>query len=126
MKTADLSGPALDYWVAKAEGFDAEIITDEKGAFCVRTERFENGGKARGPYSPSTEWHRGGPIIERELICVSFGSNQESFPGWSALIGPEHYGDEGDASGSSPLIAAMRAYVIAKFGPEVEDILAPK
>lgn len=117
MKTSELTGAMLDYWVAKAEGYEAEILKDDKGEFVVRTERFENGGHSRGPFFPSTNWLDGGPIIERERISL--------LPGERNQVGPQIDGWIAEARsaraqiGPMPLIAAMRAYVASKLGDEV-------
>ena len=74
---------------------------------------------ARGGFSPSTRWHDAGPIIEREQI--------ELTPPWDATVG--HWARDWEAwtevdctggHGPTAIIAAMRAYVQAKLGDEVE------
>lgn len=73
-------------------------------------------------YSPSTDWRIGGPILEREGICLEFYGKQE---GWRAGF-DMRAGDcpgiymEPEATGPTSLIAAMRAYVCSKFGYTVE------
>ena len=113
MKTSELTGALLDYWVAKAEGYEAEILKDDKGEFVVRTERFENGGHSRGPFFPSTNWLDGGPIIEREQIKIEHVGEY-----WDALIVAKT-ADVYYQAGPTPLVAAMRVYVASKFGDEV-------
>lgn len=112
MKTAELIGALLDYWVARAEGFsDADIHWRKDGDFWM--ENFSYG------YSPSTDWSQGGPIIERENIATSnhrqggMVAHQE----WTAKM----LGSPRIHFGPTPLIAAMRAYVASKFGETVED-----
>ena len=64
-----------------------------------------------GPgFKPSTDWADGGPIIDREGIVV-WGDDLH----WTAAVphGVESYGETG-------LIAAMRCFVRAKAGDEVE------
>lgn len=109
MKTADLEGSALDYWVAQAENrTDVKL----KGDRCVTYRS----GIPR-TYSPSTEWLQGGRIIEHELISVQTVMNVESGAvTWQAMH-PKNW----ILSGPTPLIAAMRAFVASKFGPEVDD-----
>lgn len=124
-KVSELEGALLDAAVAKAEGrhwviYENQCLTME---FTSDEVPVYTGSLWLYRYSPSTEWADGGPLIERELICVSFGFNQEQFPGWSALIGPERYGDDADdcgVMGPTPLIAAMRTRVASKFGDVVE------
>ncbi len=63
----------------------------------------------------SSAWAHGGPIIERERITV------QTWPGhWAALWYGPGSAVGAIAKGSTPLIAAMRAYVAAKLGDEVE------
>lgn len=68
-------------------------------------------------YEPSSDWRVGGPIIERERICL-----QGETGGWEATINGENaarvYAPGGD--GPTALIAAMRAYVDWKLGEEVD------
>lgn len=75
-------------------------------------------------FCPSTEWAHGGQIIERERI----GVHPSHDGSWRALNdawmdqGSELHADPEDArgAGSTPLIAAMRAFVASKLGEEVE------
>lgn len=98
MKTAELTGTALDWAVAKCE-VGAEFI-----------------GEIDDPHFYSTDWAQGGAIIERELIdtlAVEGGTD-----GWQAN---KYLPDEiVTAYGETPLIAAMRCYVASKLGDEVE------
>lgn len=104
MKTANLTGAALDWAVAKAEGLldDCEI---QAGYVWDRGVLF----------SPTRNWNNCGPIIEREGITVA----PDDVAPWCAFI------DRGTAddviySGTTPLIAAMRCYVVSKLGDNVE------
>lgn len=118
MKTSDLTGVLLDYWVARAEGRKLEKRDDEwfveNNARCWMFEL--------AFYRPSTNWTYGGPIIEREGIeLVTFGLHETQ---WSA--NPEwQFPGCNDYShihtGPTPLIAAMRAFVASKFGDAVSD-----
>lgn len=60
------------------------------------------------------DWAWGGPIIERERISVGTEGNE-----WSAdmTAGPSGFVR---GFGPTPLIAAMRCYVISKLGQTVE------
>ena len=67
-------------------------------------------------FCPSTDWALGGPIIERERILIQPEISKEGAGNaWSAIAisGVEQYGP-------TPLIAAMRCYVVAKWNHEVE------
>jgi hypothetical protein len=112
MKTNELTGLALDWAVAKCEGFtDYDHATET-----MLPPRKGYGRVNMDEYSYSTDWAQGGPIIEREGIAVV-----PAHDGWKAVIDL----DEGDFMvqtnhGPTPLIAAMRCYVASKLGDEVE------
>lgn len=111
-KTSELTGALLDAAVAKADGAEHPHSVMTRG---------EDG--ALRPFEPSSTWNDGGPIIEREGIRtapVFFDDLVEFAPFtvdyWEAVDtrrGRRH-------QGSTPLIAAMRAFVTAKLGDEVE------
>jgi len=64
-----------------------------------------------GTYAPSTNWAQGGPIIKREWISLwQVGCNY-----WKADKGGLH-----SAQSETPLIAAMRCYVVSKLGDKIE------
>ena len=108
MKTSELTGPALDWAVAKCEGIYFEDFED-----------FER-------YAPeySTDWSQGGPIIEREklLPCYAPDGGPDSNQPW---VCDDYAGQvcSGMCWGKTPLIAAMRCYVTSKLG---DDIDVPK
>ena len=123
MKTSELSGIALDWAVARAEGLlepkeffgnmvpsvvlDMEYWTD--GTPMVRLNPCPN-VYYRAEYDPSTSWQHGGPIIECEEISITHQQTQ-----WAAQTDDDLF-----AHGPTPLIAAMRCYVTSKLGDEVE------
>lgn len=123
VKTSALSGLALDWAVAKCEGY--ELNGPYKcfdGAWCIR-EQDGSDGDVCPEYS--TDWAQGGPIIERELIDLNYDIH------WIRdLLDPDDNGDRWYASkagqdeqgcyGPTPLVAAMRCYVASKLGDEVE------
>lgn len=116
MKTSELTGATLDYWVAKAEGDEPVIHSDEKGPWCQRRKVFPHGGHSDAWFHPSSSWLDAGPIIEREGIdtaTVWDGGKRQ----WRAIADFT----VGVFEGPTPLIAAMRAYVASKFGDEVPD-----
>ena len=93
MKTSDLIGQALDYAVAKAQGwkpnFPVEILSPQY----------------------STDWAQGGEILEREKISTE--ENGQGF--WNARIYQQYR-----TTGPTPLIAAMRCFVSSRLGDEVD------
>ncbi len=94
MRTNELTGAALDWAVAKAEGF----LCDYKYNGCL------------APYS--TNWSQGGPIIAREGVAIGRTNGV-----WYAF---RDENDDDGVRGETPLIAAMRCYVASKLGDEVE------
>lgn len=107
MKTSELTGAALDWAVAKCEGFDPETLNTKTGV--VYSLRY-------GWYTPSTDWAQGGPIIEREGIAVWSPLLDKADGAWIASYSCAQHEKFAD----SPLIAAMRCYVASKLGDEVE------
>ena len=97
MKTSELSGAALDRAVLKA-------LNDPVQELIWATRRH---------ISYSSDWSFGGPIIEREGIGLNYYPDS----------GLWHAGTcEGTVWGMdrTPLIAAMRCYVISRLGDVVE------
>lgn len=120
MKVADLAGPLLDYWVARARGLES-LRTSERETQ-VLDRRLGFGGGTWVEYCPSGDWAIGGPIIERE----QFGEFESLNDGWGAGIYEGPGRGEGKCiayqSGPNILVAAMRAYVASKFGEEVGEV----
>ncbi|MFM0141701.1 phage protein NinX family protein [Paraburkholderia sp. RL18-085-BIA-A] len=121
MKTAELEGAVLDFWVARALGYASRDDVPSS----LTGEWASNGFK--NEWHPSEDWSQGGPIIEREGIGFWRGYDSESRGKkvmWEADAGSpvnaiEISGPDGE--GPTPLIAAMRALVLIKFGKEVPD-----
>lgn len=92
IKTSSLIARALDLAVAQCIGY--------------------NVGQAIPKYS--INWAKGGPIIERENICIDLMLNND----WLAVC--RKITDGPLLSGPTPLIAAMRCFVASKLGDEIE------
>lgn len=112
MKPSELIGPALDWAVAKSEGHDwrkGEI------GYCYSPA----GNTSWQQWNPATNWSQGGPIIERERITLKPEWDGEK-EYWTAISITrfEHY--RAVCSGPTPLIAAMRCFVMSKLGDEVD------
>jgi len=105
-KTHDLTGLALEWAVAKCEGY-------EDKDFCLDDKYFRDEDDVW--YSPSTDWSQGGLIIERERI----GLDCDDQGIWFASYDLSEETALG-ASAKSPLVAAMRCYVATKLGNEIE------
>jgi hypothetical protein len=103
MKTSELSGAALDWAVSKCEGFGDSPRSME--IFMYQQSRGMG-------YCYSTDWAKGGAIIEREGIDLKRITDAL----WDAHMRNVNFYEDG----STPLIAAMRCYVASKLGNEVE------
>ena len=111
MKTSELTGAALDWAVAKCEGYTS---------WCAETEKMLPPRKECGyvdfyELRYSTDWAQGGPLIqmyEIDLKSVEEGvwqaSNIFDDMEWHHFLG------------YSPLVAAMRCFVASKLGDEVD------
>lgn len=125
-----LDGSELDAAVARAMGFrHVAISPDGLRCWAGNTHQDQEGGF----FAPSTNWAQGGPIIERERISLSFYGSY-----WGAVVhasdgaelpdcDPARHAAMSDgwcpamATGSAPLIAAMRAFVRSKQQGNTDD-----
>ena len=113
MKTSALIGPALDWAVAKCEGYTDLRRNPHRFAndmLVMTAPHAEWGVEYLVDLDYSTDWSKGGPIIEREGLTLT---HQE--PWWGAQTDDDVF-----AWGDTPLIAAMRCYVASKLGETVE------
>jgi hypothetical protein len=148
VKVSELEGATLDYWVARAEGIAGAKVepykySDGDGKFvCLIpglkavdiSDPVRKVPCMRG-YHPSWKWGEGGPIIEREHISIDFyGTHWGAMPknvNGKEIAHPDPAFHERMASGwrpvmatgSSPLIAAMRAFVVSRLGEEVGGVM---
>ena len=97
MKTAELTGAALDWAVMHA------LYPNNKLAFFQMRYGL-------GDFRYSVSWDQGGPIIERERI------NLEPFKD----INGEQWSADSEWNSPTPLIAAMRCFVASKLGDDVD------
>jgi hypothetical protein len=108
IKVSELQGNALDYAVAQIE-LGINLIDTWHPAY-------------------STNWAYGGPIIEREEVCI--WKSPEPEKGKWASAGPQWMDLDVESAefialpdpwhGPTPLIAAMRCYVASKVGDTIE------
>jgi len=115
-RTAELTGPALDWAVAKCEGITVKY---QPGFLTYSEIKFLADWDDALEYSPSTDWSQGGPIIERERIRIVPYPLRRIKEGWWAGF---DYADERaiGCAGPTPLIAAMRCFVASRLGDTVE------
>lgn len=116
IKTSELTGAALDVAVARCEG----LIAREYGFW---TPSCKGEQLAFDVPHFSTDWSKGGPIVEREGLNLEH-LGRDAFaihPRWCAWTSNLTWPNgEVQVYGPSPLIAAMRCYVASKLGDEVE------
>ena len=118
-KTTELTGSLLDFAVGMAingsNGLGAFLNALEVPMYHPALRASEN-------------WAHGGPIIEFMSISVCneagrfFTADDDTAPAWCSRVG-SIMGDyaHGDlVFGETPLVAAMRAFVAAAFGDEVD------
>ena len=102
IKTSKLIGTALNWVVAKCENYGQTALNNNPLGFewCVTLIP-----------DYSTNWACGGPIIERECIAIKAIATE-----------PVHWraGFYYQIKGPTPLIAAMRCYVVSKLGDVVD------
>jgi hypothetical protein len=124
VKTSELTGAALDWAVAKCEGHETEFAKLRSDLIYVLVWKccpLTGDKEVQHTFEPSTCWSQGGPIIERRGIAVMRIANRLPHQQWEA-------GEEGETEtefwgivcGPTPLIAAMRFYVIDELGDEVD------
>ena len=115
MRASELTGHALNWAVAKCEGYEIVRMRGNEITFLDRTD---DGALNEKQIGYSTDWAQGGPIIEREGINLV---HQGDAHGWVASLW--NYAEQDwhlHTEGTTPLIAAMRCYVASKLGEEVE------
>ena len=121
IKIKDLTGAALDWAVAKCEGYECEFGDEVSGPWLVPQEGYLHDEKPLASFRPSTDWAQSGPIIERERLQLITELGDEmwvcSSPKAVEIGGYRKYCF---ASGPTPLIAAMRCYCSFKLGDEVD------
>ena len=108
IKTAKLIGPALDWAVAQCEGkiygYKHQLVDDCRDVI---------------PYTPSTDWSQGGPIIdemmEGEFFFMENDGNDNCHVAYSTTAHDNFHG-----YGTIPLIAACRCFVASRLGDEVD------
>ena len=115
IKVSEATPLQLDWMVANCEGYE---IVRMRGSEITFLDRTEDGALSERHINYSTDWSQGGPIIEREFIELTT-TNRSNAEIWEAIF-PGRGEDSVVQYGPTPLIAAMRCYVVAKWNDEVE------
>lgn len=129
MKTSELEGSQLDYWVARARGIKTEniriapLIPGSNGnPICQVLTGYEDdpGAFSFRPARPSTNWLDGGPLLRQYgagLVKVHDYGNEW----WNSRVMLESTERLGIGEGPAPLIALCRAIVASAYGDDVPD-----
>lgn len=121
MNVADLTGLALDYWVARSlHDFVREIhFTDSGETVSIRGN--DRGRPWDGRFTPSTSWEAAAAVLERAQRLEV----RERTHGGSAHCVAEFEGGHRpvEGRGDSLRIALLRAFVESRFGDTVDDVL---
>lgn len=122
IKIDEAEGQVLDWLVAKCEGKNG-VLHDDGITRCIVVAA--PSGVYKGIWKPTINWSQGGPIIEREKISIEPYVNH--LGNWRSTF-TTRTKQELRQYGSTPLIAAMRCYIVSKLGDYVDipDILEEK
>lgn len=128
VKTAELTGPALDWAVAMAEGWEADRPQDgqvrKNGVYrLVGSRPSRSTVSPDWFYDPSTNWAHGGPLLDRHATMVlSHDHSSEVMIGgfWNPSREAACEKKSPSADGPSILVALCRAIVSAKLGDVVQ------
>ena len=110
VKTAELSGAALDWAVAEVEGLDASVASCTPPDCETRYYAY-----VKSPYKPSRDWWQGGSLIEKYQVSITYHNAPDKTS--LATLASTHPAFE---CGETVLIAACRAIVAAKLGDTVQ------
>lgn len=117
--TKDLSGPALDWAVASCGLNGRKWENVHFGNFRVSCGKLYLNTVVTLPYSPSTDWAQGGPIIA-SIKGLVFKQWLESKPESCCEAHIHNYDGNWIAFGPTLLVAIMRCYIAYKLGDSVE------
>lgn len=120
MQVCDLSGRLLNLFVARITNPDWFVEDDVKSIADDELRRFLTMDSYE-EYDPSSNWDIGGRILEKEEITLAVGGGE-----WTASMWSKRNEAHISESGPTPLVAAMRVYVAAFFGDEVDVNSPPK
>lgn len=124
VQVSELSGPALDWAVAKVEGHHLFLEVDSKWRCEIGDKGpHDIGAHGQHGYSPSTDWSHGGPLLDAWDIQIASTDDEEGYPGrvyLDANVFGRKPGNWGSKKGPTILVAAMRAIVSSQVGEEIE------
>ena len=127
MKTADLTGATLSYWVARARKLEGARIVGEHCEYDVPQNTdsptaTNTGYRVLGTvYAPREDWNDCGPLIEEFGVELDRMPTDQDEMLWQAS--PAHVPDVKSLFwyDADVKVAICRAVVASVFGEEVED-----
>lgn len=120
IKTAELTGAALDWAVAKCLGIRVYIGRYEHtmtGPCLLDADLVDMNTDGPQELKFSRDWAQGGPIIEREEITIDYRDSETQARKW---CDSRQNFIEARASKRQGLIAAMRCFCCSKLGEEID------
>ena len=110
IKTAQLIGVALDWAVAKCEGFKYELYEHNR-------KKWENGPYRPRHWQPSTDWSQGGPLLNQHKISrtINHSGLWIAYAGYTLNDEQRHMQCD-----RSELVAGLRCLVALNLGDEVD------
>jgi hypothetical protein len=121
VNVADLTGLALDYWVARSlHDFVREIhFTDSGETVSIRGN--DRGRPWDGRFTPSTSWEAAAAVLER---AQRLEVRERTHSGAAHCIAEFEGGHRTvEGRGDSLRVALLRAFVESRFGDTVGDVL---
>ena len=107
-----------DLWVAVTWSLEDKVLDWAVEQAELAANRLPDHGQRNKEdgFHPSTDWAQGGPIIERERICLEFLPNEDD-PESQLWIATHVRGSSvTEQHGHTALTAAMRCYLMAEIG----------
>lgn len=130
VEVAKAGNSALDYAAAVCEGGTNFLSDGITWGFELNGERrvLSPGWAPAMVFCPTTVWANGGPIIERETIELHSIPARRSPENWANCSDADSWlaqvfvpdRDAVEAAAPTPLLAAMRAYVMARMGETIQ------
>ncbi|HEX8030626.1 MAG TPA: phage protein NinX family protein [Vicinamibacterales bacterium] len=121
MNVADLTGVALDYWVARSlHDFVREIYFTDSGE-TVSIRGNDRGRPWDGRFTPSSSWEAAAAVLERAQRLEVRERTEHGAAHCIAEFEGGHRTVEG--RGDSLRIALLRAFVESRFGTRVDEVL---
>ncbi len=123
MNVAELTGMALDYWVARGlPDFVREIYFTDSGA-TVAVRGNDRGRAWDGRFTPSSTWEAAAVVLERAEHFELLPRNGATAASCVVELGGAKGAGEAEGRGDNVRLALLRAFVASRFGDTVGDVL---